>query len=347
MKTKSPLFLAVLLLTLAATLGRGAERMLSGPEIYERMLGTYERAQSYEDTGEVRTRFVKRFWPDRTTLLPFTTAFVRPDAFRFEFRSRAGGLGEGQRYLIWRSGDEVKSWWSIQPGIRINQPFELAIAAATGVSGGSSARIAALLLPDLQWGRRMRFLEEIQLSGQEELEGAACYHLRANGPDGRPVEFWVDARTFLLRQLFETRQLDGFRTETTTIYHSPRVNASVAPEKLRFDPGESQPPIRTKLTLPSANLLPFAFLALLAVGNALHWRLRPGSRWSYAPGLRAVAIFSSLAIGALVALILAQARGDQVLIAICLYGTLVLAYTGWRRERSLLTEKARPRTARP
>lgn len=328
-------------MTLVATLGRGAEPTLSGPEIYERMLVTYERAQSYEDTGEVQVRFIKRFWPDRTTVLPFTTAFVRPDAFRYEFKRPSGGIGEEDRYLIWKNGDEVKSWWSIQPGIRVHQPFELAIATATGVSQGSAARVAALLLPDLQWGRRMRLLDDIRLSGRAELEGTSCYHLQAIGPDGRSVELWVDARTFLLRRLFEARQLEGFRTETTTIYHAPRVNDPVAAEKLRFDPGTSRGQTQASLRWPRVNFLPFGFLALLLLINFVHWRLRRGSRWGYVPGLRATAVLASLAMGGLVALILSHASGDQVVVVVCFYSALVYAYVVWRRERSFLTGKAR------
>lgn len=325
----------LLFLVSGAAFCRGAAPAPTGPEIYERMLVTYERARSYEDTGEVRIHFIVPFWPDRTSVLPFTTAFVRPDAFRYEFRDPSRAAGEGDRYLIWKSGDEVKSWWSIQPGVRSNQPFELAIAAATGVSGGSSARITALLLPDLQWGRRLRLLDDIRLSGRTELEGASCFQLQAAGPDGIPVELWVDARTFLLRQLLEKRQLDGFRTETTTIYHSPRVNAAVGPEKLRFDPGADRAArLGSRLLLPAVNPWPFAFLALLVLVNALHWRLRPGSRWGYVPGLRALAIFASLAIGIFVALILSHASETSVLLAVCLYCTFVYAYAAWRRERS-------------
>jgi hypothetical protein len=346
LKTKSPLLLAVLLPVLAATPGRGAERTLSGPEIYERMLATYERARSYEDTGEVQIRSIRRFWPDRTAVLWFSTAFVRPETFRYEFRNMSGPATERSRYLIWRNGDDVKSWWSAQPGVRADQPFELALAAATGVSGGSSARIAALLLPDLQWGRRLRLLDDVRLSGRAEREGASCYVLQATGPDGRPVEFWVDAQTFLLRQLREQREFDGFRTETTTIYHAPSANGPVDPKKLIFDPGVPQVRGRTLAQLQK-DAWPWCFLLLLALVNHLHWRFRRGSRWAYAPGLRAGALFASVAVGVFVALILSRAGGRSALVAVGCWSAIACAYTLWRRERSVSAGKTQRGLRRP
>ncbi len=134
----------LLLLLGCAALCRGAETLLSGPDIYAGMLATYAEARSYEDEGEVRTVFFESRG-QRTDIKPFTTAFVRPDAFRFEFKNRYNPGDEWDRYLLWQNGETVKTWWSIQPGIRDNQTFEDAISAATGVSGSSSANVTFAL----------------------------------------------------------------------------------------------------------------------------------------------------------------------------------------------------------
>lgn len=310
------------------------------------MLATYERAWSYEDFGEVRIRRVTRYWPDRVTVLGFSTAFVRPETFRYACTDMSSAVGDRKRYLIWKKGDDVRSWWSNRPDVRANQPFELTIASATGVSGGSAARIIALLLPDLQWGRKLRLLDDVRLSGQVELEGTSCYQLQALGLDGAPVEIWIDTRTFLLRQIREQRQLDGVRTETTTIYRSPRVNGPIDPQQLVFDPSVNRN--RGKpIGQIEREFRPWGYLIVLALVNLLHCRLRPGTRLGYVPGRREAAIFASLAIGALVALLLVRASWENVMIAVCLHGTLLCVYTLWRRERTLSELRmnaAQPRT---
>src|SRR5262245_40637691 len=63
---------------------------LSAEEILERMATTYAKCKTYQDSGCVTTTF---FYADRqhTHKKPFSTAFVRPGQFRFEFKSTHDG----------------------------------------------------------------------------------------------------------------------------------------------------------------------------------------------------------------------------------------------------------------
>ena len=57
---------------------------LTAHEILSRMKKVYENAQTYRDKGLVKMviRFPERV---RTVKKPFSTAFIRPGRFRFEF----------------------------------------------------------------------------------------------------------------------------------------------------------------------------------------------------------------------------------------------------------------------
>src|SRR5437764_1480130 len=97
-------------------------------QILAAVLERYAGFSSYRDRGQVTTRFIHlddSSW--HTTIRPFSTAFVRPDRFRFEFLNRHGDE-EWNRYIVWAEGKEVRTWWDI--GSRFEQPESLSMAIA-------------------------------------------------------------------------------------------------------------------------------------------------------------------------------------------------------------------------
>jgi len=130
----------------------GKPEQLNARQILTRMAETYANCKTYQDTGIVKTSFIGS---DRDSVeeTRFSTAFVRPDEFRFEYLSKNNSWGFGNRYIIWCKGHEVLTWWSIDPGTKREQSLALAVASATGVSSGSAHTIPALLLPNDISGR--------------------------------------------------------------------------------------------------------------------------------------------------------------------------------------------------
>src|SRR5262245_59269314 len=88
---------------------------LSAHELLDRMALSYANCQTYRDTGVVKTIFFQANGK-RTINKPFSTAFIRPNRFRFEYRERRGDEDEN-RYLIWSNGLQVQTWWDAKPGI--------------------------------------------------------------------------------------------------------------------------------------------------------------------------------------------------------------------------------------
>src|SRR6267378_3128150 len=77
--------ITILLLTnLVHTKAQGA---MSAQQIIDRMAEVYGSCRTYSDEGEVRTEYLRvpRLEPMHQ---PFSTAFVRPASFRFEFSRR-------------------------------------------------------------------------------------------------------------------------------------------------------------------------------------------------------------------------------------------------------------------
>ncbi|HLX68487.1 MAG TPA: hypothetical protein VKV04_02565 [Verrucomicrobiae bacterium] len=230
-------------------------------QILEAVSQVYAACATYLDSGQVTTRFI---YPDdcspRISVRPFTTAFHRPDRFRFEFRSRFKAKDPWQRYIVWADGELVRTWWDIKRGVQEPASVALALAGATGVSGGSAHTIPDLLMPDRVGGRRLTELAELMSLGDETLGGGDCCRLSGRFPPipidpaeeekriqetialvGRrperaehsPLRLWIDRSTLLIRRIEETKQFETFRSEETTDYE-PAVGVSLSDAELQF-----------------------------------------------------------------------------------------------------------------
>ena len=210
-----------------------AESSLSGSAIFERVLEVYATAKTYIDEGEVRTVFFQNEGK-RTEVRPFSTAFIRPTDFRFEFKSRRGEV-EWDSYIVWMDGGTVKTWWHIQPGIETHKSLGTAIAGATGVSGGSAFTVPNLLMPEIIRGHGIRELTGITLLGEAQLDQTPTFKLQGRDRTGNLHTLWIDTKSFLILQTFEQKQFPGFRTENTTTYF-PETNVQIDLKKLQFSP---------------------------------------------------------------------------------------------------------------
>ncbi len=214
----------------------------SAETIMERMASAYASCNSYVDEGEVRSVFLEPGGP-RTQIKPFSTAFVRRLAFRFEYKSRRAGyeragydIGgpEWDRYIIWRGTETVKSWWSITPGVKNQPDLFHALGEAAGVSNLSSVTVPSLLMPELAHGSRIKSLSKLRLIGEEEVKGSKAYKIEGVDLRGNTVTVWVDAASMLLLKVYEKKKFDKFEVEATTTY-KPQVNVEVARKKLEFN----------------------------------------------------------------------------------------------------------------
>jgi hypothetical protein len=239
---------------------------MSPEQILAALLEVYAECNTYRDCGQVITRFSHADGsPGYTEVLLFTTAFIRPDRFRFEFRDQEDE--EWERYIVWANGTAIRTWWHLNDGVEEEESLSMALAGATGVSGGSAYRVPALLMPAEIGGGSLADLNRLaRLTslGDEPLDGVTCYRLQGRFPprvvdpameewareeslrvtgqvpersvDG-PTTLWIDRGTFLLRRIEESTQFETFRTESVTTYQ-PAVDIPISDEELRFDPPE-------------------------------------------------------------------------------------------------------------
>lgn len=255
---------------------------LTGSEIFRRMTETYRKAQSYADTGEMQRIYAAPF--RRTEIRRFSTAFVRGDGFRFEFKEQFNRLDRWKDYEIWLEGAKVRRWWTIEPEVRTEKDLSFALGAAAGISGNASTHVPGLLFPALRTSMLGNPGNRVELLGKESVDGVEAFKLRFE--IGKIVSYfvWIDTRSYLITRIRLNRALEwspANRVDETIVYH-PHLNEPVRPESLTFHPSTPTSwPLRLGQGdgLDGALLIALGVLVSAAGLDLLHRRALRGRRW--------------------------------------------------------------------
>ncbi len=230
---------------------RGSD-LLTAEQIVELATHVYARCDSYRDSGVAATTYTSdgRQW---TAEKPFTTAFVRPNRIRFEYQDMSAG-DPPPSYIIWADGNDVRTWSDVQPGVNRPATVSRAIAAAAGVSQGTSHRIPSMLRPDPSAPKSALELSYARRIENGEVDGFECFRIRGQsimtprtmGSGDTAVvlqenssTIWIDKQSYLVRRVDESNVYDSFRTETVTTYH-PEINVEIPSEQLAFGAPETE-----------------------------------------------------------------------------------------------------------
>jgi len=209
---------------------------LNANDIIKRMKSAYADSRSYFDTGMVKEVFIDANG-ERIVEKPFTTAFVRPDRFRYEFREMTKHQSE-RLFVIHQNGEELRVHWDVEHDLELND-LDSAIAAATGVSSESAITVPGMLLPGkITWRRAIRFRIPTRID-DELLGNIDCYRI-LDRVGGGLVTFWIGKRDLLLRKTYLEKSFDNFRVQRTTTYE-PEINTAIDAKLLEFDTPGSKP----------------------------------------------------------------------------------------------------------
>lgn len=214
-----------------------AETKITAKQIIAKMAKVYKTCKSYSDSGAVKTIFYDyKGNITNSSNKPFKTAFIRPDQFRFEYKCNQsfGSVKLNTKYIIWAKEKNIRYWWSIQPGIKTDKSLGMAIARATGVSGGSAHTIPNLLMKNEVSGWSITDITQQQRIADAWIDDIKCYRIQGINSTNDPITIWISQKTFLVMRIDENSQFDDFRTETTTTY-KPEINIKIDKSKLAFN----------------------------------------------------------------------------------------------------------------
>jgi len=203
---------------------------MTAAEILARVTSVYSSCHAYSDEGEVSTKFDIAF--SKPMIYRFSTAFVRPAAFRFELRASFGS--KENRYVAWKAGNLERAGWPI--GVR-QEAIDETLLGLFGVSHGSALTVPALLFPDLFRGKGLfASLTEVKLNGEEKIDGHRAFKIEAVLQD-QLFKLWVDANQFLILRTRTSQKFKlGNMDQETTAKYRPLMNPEVSPAQLAFNP---------------------------------------------------------------------------------------------------------------
>jgi len=209
---------------------------LAAADILRVTAETYAHATSYVDHGQQTATFHGK--PSFVTTKTFQTAFERAGGFRFEYRDE----GDAARaFVIWSDGKQTQISWYVKPGILDGKSLGFAIAAATGVSGGTAYNIPALLIPSVG-GRLLTSIDGPERGPDETIAGQPCFTITESLRHGS-LTLWIDMRSHLIRQVRKRSQIPGklgpVDVDEVTSYE-PSLDTAIDPSA--FQPPQASPP---------------------------------------------------------------------------------------------------------
>ncbi len=197
-------------------------------EILMKMGAAYAECETYSDTGTVTTTLTSSDGIHKS-VKPFATSFVRNGSFRFQFSE--SGI-PGSLYVVWTDGKSVLTWWDLNQEKESENSLGLALAGATGVSGGSAHTIPALLIPAEVGGRPLTDIRNPTRGADATIDDTHCFVIIGSYAD-HPITLWIEKQTYLIRRIDSTSTFDDFKSEDTTVY-SASFDAKIDPDELAF-----------------------------------------------------------------------------------------------------------------
>ncbi len=148
--------------------------------------------------------------------------------------------GRLSKYIVWRSGKAVKSWWTVHCAVRRHRSLGMALAGPTGVSGGSAHTIPRMLMPRNIGGWVVSEIKSPKYVGDGIVDSCRCHRVQGKNYNGDPIELWIDPHDWLIRKI-KTRscyrqQPQRFEVISTTVY-KPRRNQKISKIRLVFGHG--------------------------------------------------------------------------------------------------------------
>lgn len=188
--------------------------LVPADDLLARTLRTYAALASYSDHGELTSRIESTdpVQPNQTRRTRFATRWKHPDSLRFEFSEMTvGPEDEWRKYVIWSRAGVVRTWWTVRPKVEVVRDLELALAGATGVSGGLTA-----FVPNLVRGLASKAgfpTTPVGFLGEEcQLDGARCVCIGMRTGD-RDEWIWIEAESALVLRHDERSSLTKDKRE--------------------------------------------------------------------------------------------------------------------------------------
>ncbi len=179
--------------------------------IFEKMLAKYKEIKTFSAVGEVNSvmdmsdvnipdntsdkRFQEAMKNFKSTY-SFTIKLGRPNLYLVKWEQKlVSAFSISSEGAVWNAGDGD---YLLLLGQKSKpQNAEMALASATGVSGGAAATIPSLFF-NMPWGN-IKSMQGLSQTGEEKIDGDDCYIISGKLANMKH-KLWISKQTFLIRQ---------------------------------------------------------------------------------------------------------------------------------------------------
>ena len=180
----------------AASLTRAGDNPaeLSMPDILSRAAKKYASLNSYQDEGSTTATLGKITAVNYT----FNIKLARTNLYQVVWWQ--GDENFTPKGAVWSADDGDYLWMGKGFTPRKDSGMELALAGATGISGGAASSIPGTFF-NLKWGNQLGLVNAGgKRMADEKIGDVDCYVL-SHGSDGRTNILWIGKSDFLIHQI--------------------------------------------------------------------------------------------------------------------------------------------------
>jgi len=221
---------------------------LSQGEIIKKTQEKYASLTSYSDEGKIVASL-----NGITITTTFTIKLARPNLYKIEWEqsNSASPSPDAKARAVWSAGEG--DFLDMGRGVEKQTNQEMALASATGISGGAAATIPGTFFK-LNWGNQFGWVAHAKQQPDEKVGDVDCY-VFTNESKGRAKTLWIGKQDFLIHQVRNVTSAEAMKaTMAEAAKNNPEVNANVPkPEPQGITSTETHTNIVVNQTIPAAD----------------------------------------------------------------------------------------------
>jgi outer membrane lipoprotein-sorting protein len=205
------------------------EAKSSAKEIFEKAREAYAALTSYTDQGKIVASL-----NGLTITTTFKIKLARPNLYRVEWvqtNDSANSTTITKPQSVWSAG-EGDFLDMLGRGPKKQPSQEMALASATGISGGAAATIPSAFLKT-QWGDQLGGAARSDTQQADEKVGDTDCYVFSRSLKGRTSTLWIGKQDFLIHQ---ARTLTSAAAMKAALDGAAKINPSVAARMPAFVP---------------------------------------------------------------------------------------------------------------
>ncbi len=169
--------------------------------IFEKTLAAYKAMETYQSSGTITAHIQLKGGNESVIKKEFTIVLKKPNLYRITWKQNTASFMNSTG-AVWSDGSH--------PFLYMGPPVnsyskatndEMAIAAATGISGGSAHTIPSLFFDFFkQKNDIFSSLRDVQLMGSELVDNEECYVIRGHSRFPKEETYWISKSKYLIKK---------------------------------------------------------------------------------------------------------------------------------------------------